>query len=76
MGKSINIKKIFSNILKIPIEKINDNLSTNNCSQWDSIAHIDIITSIEKKFDINISPEEVSNLQSIKKIIIYFKKTQ
>tara|TARA_B100000242_G_C43054240_1_gene492932 strand:+ start:3351 stop:3605 length:255 start_codon:yes stop_codon:yes gene_type:complete len=51
-------KKIFSNIMKIPEKKILDNTSDNNLNSWDSLSHVQLISSLEKNFKIKISPAE------------------
>jgi len=65
----LNLKAIFSKILKIPPEQINLELNTLTCSEWDSISHNQLITEIESQANISITPEEVSEMLSMKEII-------
>lgn len=76
MKKTLNvsekINKIISKILKISLNDINDNFEMNKISQWDSVAHLEIITSLEEEFKIQFSSPEISKLidmKDIKKII-------
>ena len=62
------VSKIISKILKIPLEEIDDNFEMNHVSQWDSVAHLEIITSLEEEFKIQFSAEEISILESLKNI--------
>jgi len=55
------IKVIFSKILKIKLEKVNDKLSMNNNSKWDSLNHLKLIIALEGKFKISFK-EKLSNL--------------
>ena len=48
------LSKIFSSILKIKSNKFNDNLSTKNCKNWDSLNHIKIIIALQEEFKVNI----------------------
>ena len=69
---SDKIFKILSRILKIPLNKIDDNFEMNKVSQWDSVAHLDIISTFEDEFNIQFDASEVSkliNLKNIDKII-------
>jgi acyl carrier protein len=54
-----------------------DKLKIDSCSQdfdkWDSIAHVRIMLDLEKKTKSKISTSQMENLDSIKKIINYFK---
>lgn len=36
---------------------------------WDSFKHIEIIMTLEEEFDISFSPEDISQLKSLSKII-------
>ena len=69
---SDKIFKILSRILKIPLNKIDDNFEMNKVSQWDSVAHLDIISTFEDEFNIQFDASEISkliNLKNINKII-------
>ncbi len=44
--------------MKIPEKKILDNTSDNNLNSWDSLSHVQLISSLEKNFKIKISPAE------------------
>lgn len=69
---SDKIFKILSRILKIPLNKIDDNFEMNKVSQWDSVAHLEIISTFEDEFNIQFDASEVSkliNLKNIDKII-------
>ena len=64
---SDKIFKILSRILKIPLNKIDDNFEMNKVSQWDSVAHLDIISTFEDEFNIQFDASEVSKLINLKK---------
>jgi acyl carrier protein/RimJ/RimL family protein N-acetyltransferase len=66
LNSDINIKKI--NTIICDTLKIEKNLSTNiemkNLSKWDSLNHFEIITSIEKKFKIRFTSNQLIKLDS------------
>lgn len=62
----MKMREIFSNILDLPMEKINNDLNPKNTKKWDSLNHVKIIMAIENTFDIDILPEEAINLTSFK----------
>ena len=62
------INKIVSEIIKISIDKMYDNIEMNKISQWDSVAHLLIISSLEEEFKIQFSSSEVSKLVDLKSI--------
>lgn len=55
--------EILENILEIKVDE-NTNLNMQNCKNWTSLAHIDIIMSLEEEFDIKFNKEELTNLKS------------
>ncbi|ELZ6437633.1 acyl carrier protein, partial [Campylobacter coli] len=49
--------EILENILETKVDE-NTNLSMENCKNWTSLAHIDIIMSLEEEFEIKFSKDE------------------
>ncbi len=41
---------------------------------WDSLRHLKLITSLEKKFDIEIPIDEIANLVTVNYIITYLSE--
>jgi acyl carrier protein len=72
--KKVNLKKIFSKILNMGVSEISLELSSETCSQWDSIAHIDIIIELEKVMGKSIGPEKVSELISYEAIVKFLEQ--
>ena len=64
IAKFINVKK----------ENINQNTKINDFSNWDSIAHVNIILGLEKKYKVKIAAKKYFELGSIKKIIKFLKE--
>ncbi len=48
-------------------------LSMLNYLKWDSMAHVNLIIKIEKKFKVKFKTDEIFKLNSVKKIISYLK---
>ncbi|EAL0079748.1 acyl carrier protein [Campylobacter lari] len=55
--------EILENILEIKIDE-NTNINMENCKNWTSLTHIDIIMSLEEEFDIKFNKEDLNNLKS------------
>ena len=69
-------KDEFFNEVKIVFKnysgEINFNLSPNEVEDWDSMGHLNLIMSMEKKFNITIEFEEaimIDNLESLFNLI-------
>ena len=62
-------------LLKIILKKKKiDNLSIENCDEWDSIRQMEIIMELEENYNIQLSQKEISELTSVRKIKEKLKK--
>ena len=43
--------------------------STENLSQWDSLAYMSIISEIEIKYEVDVTEENINSFDSIKSIV-------
>ena len=71
---SEKVKFIVSEILKISINKTEDDIEMNKVPQWDSVSQLLIISSLEDKFNIQFSSSEISKLIDLKSIIKIIEK--
>ena len=62
------LKQILSSTLNVPEEQIKEESSVENIEGWDSLAHLNIILSLEQSFGISISPEEAIEMTSLTSI--------
>jgi acyl carrier protein len=62
------IKQVMSAVFEIPIELINDDSSSDNIENWDSLRHLNLILALEEEFNVIIPDEEVGNLLNFKLI--------
>jgi acyl carrier protein len=56
---------LFSEVLSIPAEKLNDNTSPNNTPQWDSLAAMNLVAAIEDRFQTRLTTKEIMKMSSI-----------
>ena len=54
-----NVDILLKRILK---KKKIDNLSIENCDEWDSIRQMEIIMELEENYNIQLSQKEISEL--------------
>jgi acyl carrier protein len=60
------IKDIIKGVLVL--EEISNDISMENCVNWDSLSHLHIIIEIEMEFGISFEPEEIAEIRSLEKI--------
>ncbi len=59
------IKEVLATVLK---QEVDDTTSQTNCSDWDSLRHLNIIVELEMAFDISFEPEEMGEMKSVSDI--------
>ncbi|MAG69644.1 MAG: acyl carrier protein [Acidobacteria bacterium] len=64
------LKKLFD------VEMVTDETSIVNVMNWDSLKHVELITALEKSFNVKIDPVEAIEMTNVKiiKEIIHSKK--
>ena len=50
------------------MEKLNDQLTMKDIENWDSLKHMDLITSIEESLKIELSMDDIISMIDIKTI--------
>lgn len=54
--------------------EINENIARANCPEWDSLAHLRIVSGIESTFEIEIEPEEMPGIDSFQSAFSLIQK--
>lgn len=62
------IIELVSTILDLEPEEVSLEFEGEKMDEWDSLAHLTIMSAVEQEFNVNISPEEAKKLGSIPKI--------
>jgi acyl carrier protein len=56
--------KVFAESLGLNKEVITDNLQYNSIPEWDSVAHMSLISEIEEAFDIMLDTDDIIEMNS------------
>lgn len=60
-----NLQEIFRTVFDDSTLTINDNTTSEDIEDWDSLEQINLIVAIEKKFNIKFKLEEVTGLANV-----------
>lgn len=63
------IKLILTDVLDVENIAIDKNTNSYDIDEWDSLAHINIMISISKQFDIKFSVDEIASLHNVGAIV-------
>jgi acyl carrier protein len=59
------IIKIIAEELSLPPSEIIDDLHYNSIPEWDSVAHMSLVSAFEAEFDIMFKNEEIAEMTTI-----------
>ena len=62
------LNTLIADILYIPLEKINDELTMSEVESWDSLQHMSLIASLEQTFAVEFTFDEIVLMQSVAEI--------
>ena len=66
--------EIFKAALNIDDKKLSKNLKYNDIEEWDSIAHMTLVSALEEEYKINFETDDIVDFSSFKKGIEILKK--
>ncbi len=62
------LKQLVARALNVPAIVVLDTSSMEDTDAWDSLAHMDVILTIEQHYSINLEGDEIADMQSIQTI--------
>ncbi|MHB8155607.1 MAG: acyl carrier protein [Candidatus Omnitrophota bacterium] len=69
MDTKTRIKQDLSNLLKVKIEELKDEVSLINSIGVDSTEMVEIVIALEKVFTVKLSPKEITKNSTINDIV-------
>jgi len=62
---SNNLDGILADILKLPPDKIADDLALRNVPRWDSLQHMQLVVALEGAYGLQFTFDEIASMTSI-----------
>ena len=59
------VRSVASDLFSIPINRITAESSPETIETWDSTQHLNFVLALEEKFGLQLSPEEMEQMQNI-----------
>ena len=60
--------RILADTLGLKADQIGEGTSMENTPAWDSVAHLNLVLSLEQEFGLRFKPEEFMRMQSVRAI--------
>lgn len=61
----MQLESLFANILREPVEAMNDETSPRNTRTWDSLKHIELVMAVEATYSVQFTMPEIASLNSL-----------
>lgn len=63
------LEEVFEDVLEIDDDLVTEELSQDTCEDWDSLAQITLLVSVENEFGVKFDANEMAEMKSVAKII-------
>ena len=63
------LEDVFEDVLEIDDDDVTEELSQDTCEEWDSLAQITLLVSVENEFGVKFTADEMASMKSVAKII-------
>ena len=63
-----SLRDIVADILEIPPDEVNPELSSDSVETWDSFRHLQLILAIESEFGVQFDPQQIPELTTVAKL--------
>lgn len=63
------LNKIFQEVLELDEVHLTDSTTADDIEEWDSLAHIGLISAVERLFDIKFSMKEIVNMHNVGEMV-------
>ncbi len=68
------LKDILAKVLLIDESKISDGMSRKSVKEWDSMAHLMLVSEIESAFEVTMDDDDIMEIQTVGDIKKTLKK--
>ena len=66
---NVTLVSVLSDVFGLPTNQIVPELTKDDVGSWDSLKQMDLVMSIEKKFDITLEVTDIIKMDSVAKIM-------
>ena len=70
------IQEVFEDVFDCEPEQVTLETTIDNLDEWDSLKHLQLVTTLEEEFNHKFSMDEIINLNSVAKIIESLQKNK
>ena len=64
-GTDKKLKEILAKVLLIDETKISDEMSRKTVKEWDSMAHLMLVSELESAFEVTMDDDDIMEIQTV-----------
>ncbi|MCQ2425996.1 MAG: acyl carrier protein [Lachnospiraceae bacterium] len=68
------LNKVFRDVFDDDSITVNDATTANDIEDWDSLEHINLMTSVQKAFKVKLTMGEISGLKNVGELVDILEK--
>jgi acyl carrier protein len=69
------VKKVFLEVFSNMKEKdFHFNMTNEHIRDWDSLSHMNLVSGLEKEFNVSMEIDEISEMDSVQKVVDIVEK--
>lgn len=68
------LEKVVRAVFSIEQDNVDENWTSDDIPDWDSVGHLNLIMGVEKEFNVKIEIEEMFEIEKLADIITLLKK--
>ncbi|NNC98868.1 MAG: acyl carrier protein [Gammaproteobacteria bacterium] len=69
-----SLRTLLQSVFNLAESEFNETLSKADISSWDSLGHMDLVTRLEREFNITLTMQDIIAMQSFPTIIDILKE--
>lgn len=62
---SDSIAQIVADVFRVDAGQLDEHSSPDSISGWDSLGHLELVTAIEREFDVRLNMREIQSMDTI-----------
>jgi len=71
---SLKLMEALAELLELPLDEITARTEFRSLAEWDSLAHLSLVTIVESDFDVLLTEKDFQGLKTIHDLVDYVAK--
>lgn len=70
MSVQERVRILMADVLEVPIESLSTDVDRESLPEWDSLAHLRLMTALEEEFGVRPSMSDIGNVHSFADVVM------